>query len=59
MQQYFFINSHLYNAKDLKMYNMSKLIVTVKCLIRAKGVHTSLMLQPLIYICGNLVMLAF
>ena len=31
-----------------KMYNQSKLIVTVKSLIGAKVVHSSLMLQPLI-----------
>ena len=31
----------------LEMYNKNKLIVTAKSLIRAKGVHTSLMLQSL------------
>ena len=60
MQKYFFINSHLYNVKRiLKMYNKSKLTVTVKCLIGAKGVQTSLMLQLLISVSGHLMLSAF
>ena len=56
----FFHISHLYNAKrSLKMYNKSKLIVTVKCLIGAKGVQTSLMLQLLISVSGHLILSAF
>ena len=50
MQKYFFINSHLYNAKKnfKNVHNKRKLTVTAKCLIGAKGVQTSLMLQFLI-----------
>ena len=43
----------------LKMYNKSKLTVTVKCLIGAKGVQTSLMVQFLISVSGHLIMSAF
>ena len=60
MQKYFFINSHVYNAKKIfKMYNKSKLTVTVTCLIGAKGVQTSLMLQLLISVRGHLMLSAF
>ena len=60
MQKYFFINSHLYNEKkNLKMYNKGKVTVTVKCLIGAKGVQTSLMLQLLISVSGHLMLSAF
>ena len=60
MQKYFFINSQLYNAKkNFKMYNKSKLTVTVKCLIGAKGVQTLLMLQLLISVSGHLMLSAF
>ena len=41
MQKYFFINPQLYNAKkNFKMYNKSKLTVTVKCLM-CSGVLTT------------------
>ena len=43
----------------LKMYNKSKLTVTVKCLVGAKGVQTSLMLQLLMSVSGHLMLSAF
>ena len=60
MQKYFLINPQLYNAKkNFKMYNKSKLAVTVKCLIEAKGVQTLLMLQLFISVSGHLMLSAF
>ena len=60
MQKYCFIYSQLYNAtRNFKMYNKSKLTVTVKCLIGAKGVQTLLMLQLLISVSGHLMLSAF
>ena len=41
-----------------KMDNKSRLIVTVKHLLRAKGVHTSWMLQPLISVSGQLMLVS-
>ena len=38
-----------------KIYNKSRLIVTVKCLLRSKGIQTSWMLQPLISVSGHLI----
>ena len=43
----------------LKMCNKRKLTVTVKCLIGAKWVQTSLMLQLLISVSGHLMLSAF
>ena len=56
----FCIHSHLYmQRRILKMFNKSKFTVTVKCLIGAKGVQTSLMLQFLIFVSGHLMLSAF
>ena len=50
---------HKLPTGELKMYNKSKLTVTVKCLIGAKGVQTSLMLQLSISVSGHLMLSAF
>ena len=42
------IHTYIMQRRILKMYNKSKLTVTAKCLIGAKGVQTSLMVQLLI-----------
>ena len=60
MQKYFLlIHTYTMQRRILKMYNESKLSVTVKCLIGAKGVQTSLMVQFLISDYGHLILSAF
>ena len=60
MQKYFLlIHTYITQRRILKMYNKSKLTVTVKCLIGAKGVQTSLVLQLLISVNGHLMLSAF
>ena len=61
MQKYIFLLIHTYIMQRgiLKMYNKSKLTVTVKCLIGAKGFQTLLMLQLLISVSGHLMQSVF
>ena len=60
MQKYILlIHTYTMQRRIIKMYNKSKLTVTVKCLIGAKGVQTLLMVQFLISVSGHLIMSAF
>ena len=57
MQKYvLLIHTYIMQRRILKMHNKSKHTVTVKCLIGAKGVQTSLVLQLLISVSGHLML---